>query len=795
MHPFKKILAIVAGVLLLLLSAGLLFTYQLNSSSIPDYNEDVDLTGLSSPVTVTRDSLGIPHVYAQNETDLYMVVGYLMAQDRLWQMDLLRRVTTGRLSEVLDPGLAEVDLLFRALQLPDKSNRVLERTSPEMLACLKAFSDGINQFMEQHRKKLPVEFRILGYEPEPWTPQHTANMIGYMSWSLTSGWNTEISLFKLKHLVDSVRFAELVPDLDLHTTTVYPEGLAADTSLVLESALSEAAQFIRSKGLQVFGGSNNWAVSGSKSTTGMPILANDMHLGLMVPGIWYQMHHVVEGKLNVTGVVLPGSPYVICGHNEYIAWGMTNVTVDDLDFYLETIHPGDTNRYMLDGQWRQMELVEEHIRLKGKKEPLIRVNRYTHRGPVVGAFRGIDSLVVSARWQGREYSNELRTVHLLNRASDWDQFRDALRTFTSISQNVVYADRSGNIGLQCAAGIPIRKGSGIMVFPGDTSLYDWTGRVPFEELPNVYNPPSGHVSSANNRTAGPGYPYYVGTWFSLPSRIDRIRELLEEKELLGISDFQRMQGDQQSVLARELCPVYLEALADRAEGTYLEALTVLEQWDHTLDQDSPGALIFEVMWHRLHEAVFLDELGPDKLSLVYGSIGSNLLNRIKNTGHSAWCDDVTTPDRTELWEDNIRVAFHQTVDTLVHMFGNEPSSWKWGTLHQLLLKHPLGEVRILDRVFSLNRGPYPVGGSFHTVCPFSYARDTYIADHGASQRHVFNTADWDRSVTVIPTGTSGVPAARHFMDQTPLYMDHRYHTDPFSKSAVETHALYSNTFR
>jgi len=795
MQKVKKIPAILAGAFLFFIAGGLLLIHQINSRAIPDYNEDVDLQNLSAPVSVIRDSLGIPHVYAETETDLYRVVGYLMAQDRLWQMDLLRRVTTGRLSEVLDPGLVEVDRLFRALQLPEKSRKVLDSTSPEMLDCITAFADGINQFMEQNRKKLPVEFRILGYEPDPWTPEHTANMIGYMSWSLTSGWNTEISLYKLMHAVDSVRFAELVPDFGLHRSTVYPPGPLADSSPELKSALSEAADFISSKGLQVFRGSNNWAVSGSRSTSGMPILANDMHLGLMVPGIWYQMHQVVEGKLNVTGVVLPGSPYVICGHNEDIAWGMTNVAVDDLDFYLEITHPEDSNRYLLDGKWMDMELVEESIRVKGKEEPLVLINRYTHRGPVVGTFRGLDSLVISARWQGREYSNELRTVHLLNRASGWDEFTDALRTFTSISQNVVYADTKGNIGMQCAAGIPVREGNGIMMYPGDTSLFDWKGNVPFGELPFAFNPPTGHVSSANNRTAGPGYPYYIGTWFSLPSRIDRIREMLEEKDLHGTADFSRMQGDQHSRLAMDFCPVYLDALRGRMEGTSLEAMKLLENWDCHMGPDSPAALIFDVMWHQLHEVLFMDELGPEKLSLVSGSIGGNMLNRIRNTRHSAWCDDVNTPEKTESWEDNIRKAFQLTVDTLVNRFGNDPSSWKWGDLHRLHLKHPLGEVRILDRIFRLNRGPYAVGGSFHTVCPYSYPANTYIADHGASERHIFNTADWDKSLTVIPTGTSGVPAARHFMDQTRLYLDKKYHADPFTRSAVESHALYRNTFR
>jgi len=258
------------------------------------------------------------------------------------------------------------------------------------------------------------------------------------------------------------------------------------------------------------------------------------------------MHHVIEGELNVTGVVLPGAPYVIAGHNEDIAWGMTNVTVDDLDFYLETINPSDSNQYLLNGEWVDMRIVEEEIRVKGQKDPLKRYIRYTHRGPVVSSFKGVKDKVISIRWQGNEFSNEVRSVHLLNRAENWEDFRNAVRTFNSVNQNIVYADRFGNIGLQTSAGIPIRKEGGIPVYPGDTSLYDWQGQVPFEELPFSYNPECGYVSSANNKTVDESYPYYIGSWFSLPNRIGRIREMLEEKEVLGTDDFKRMLRDQHS---------------------------------------------------------------------------------------------------------------------------------------------------------------------------------------------------------------------------------------------------------
>jgi penicillin amidase len=565
----------------------------------------------------------------------------------------------------------------------------------------------------------------------------------------------------------------------------------------MQSGIDDAIRIVKELGLEIFEASNNWAVSGTRSKTGMPLMANDMHLGLMAPGIWIQMHQVVEGSLNVTGVVLPGAPFIVAGHNENIGWGMTNVTVDDIDFYLETIHPADSNQYLLDGGWKDMELVEEKIIVKGKEQPVIRTNRYTHRGPVVSEFRGVDDHVISIRWQGREFSNELRACYLLNRAAGWEDFREAVRTFNSVSQNIVYADRFGNIGLQTAAGVPIRNGGGILVFPGDTSLSDWIGQVPFEELPYTFNPECGYVSSANNRTVDDDYPYYIGTWFSLPNRIERIREMLDSQPQFDVEDFKRMLRDQTSHFAKKMNPVYLAALEGKTEGIYKEALSELKQWDYNMEATSSAALIFEILWLELNRTIFSDELGKDLYPLMLSEniISRNLINRLRISGESAWCDDITTEGITEGFQDNIAAAFTHAVDTIASMFGEDPGSWEWGDLHKVSLMHPLGSVAIVDKLFKVNRGPFPIGGSFHTVCPYSYPMGkSFVANHGASERHIFNTADWDLSLTVIPTGVSGVPASPHYLDQTELYINNRFHSDPFSREAVERSKKYTAVF-
>jgi penicillin amidase len=795
MNAFKRILIALLILLVLALTTVILLVNNIRNKAVADYGKPVDIENLAEPVTVYRDSLGIPHVYAKSEEDLYRVVGYLSAQDRLWQMDLMRRITTGRLSEIFGADMLAADQLFRSFEFSKKSEDVLSKTDPEMLRCLEAYTDGVNQYIKKNNRKLSFEFTLLGYKPENWTLTHTTNLIGYMAWDLTSGWSTDMAMYKISQLVDDSLLMELFPDPGVQSRHVFPEYMSSNNELAIRSTLDEAVRSVDELGLQVFQASNNWAVSGGKSTSGMPLLANDMHLGFMSPGIWYQMHHVVEGKLNVTGVVLPGQPYVICGHNEDIAWGMTNVTVDNLDFYLETINPADTNQYKLNGRWVDMRIVEETIAVKGD-DPVVRTNRFTHRGPIVSSFKGISDKVISARWIGTDYSNELRTVHLFNRASNWGEFREAASSFVAISQNIVYADRQGNIGLQCAAGVPLRKGDPVMIYPGDTTLYDWQGIVPFEDLPYEFNPERGYVSSANNKTVGEDYPYYMGTWYSLPNRIDRIRELLEETGQHGNEDFKRIHSDQLSAFARKLTPVYLDALNETYEDTEKAAFESLQSWNYVMDKSMAAPLIYEQIFPELMHALYADELGDHyPLILDNNTIARHHIYALAEKGISAWCDNITTTDRTETFDDAIRTAFSRAVDTLSALVGPDVSTWKWGDVHTITIEHPMGGVSIVNKLFKPNLGPHAVGGSFHTVAPFSYpVGKSYKVTHGASQRHIYSTADWDASETVIPTGTSGVPASEYYGNQTKMYLNFKYHSDPFTREAVEKRAKYTTLF-
>ena len=792
MKILKRILLGLLILIILIVVAGVFFLHYLKTAAVPDYNKDLVLWNLKDTVQVFRDEHAVPHIYAQNEEDLYRAVGFAMAQDRLWQMDFLRRVTQGRLSEILGKDQAGTDLFLRSLRIQEKSEKVLAQADPEIKAALEAFSEGVNWYIMKY--PLPPEFKVLGYAPEFWEPVHSINLIGYMAWNLSAGWSTEYFLHRLRGQVSDEMIAEMIPNLENHKTEVYPEF--GNNRLQTENTIMDASENLKGLGVEIFSGSNNWSVSGRKSTSGTPLMANDMHLDFMAPGIWYQMHQVIDGKLNVTGVVLPGQPFVIAGHNDRIAWGMTNVMVDDLDFYAEKINE-DTTKYLYDGEWRDFDV--RNIIIKTKEgEDVHKTLRFTHRGPMVNEFKNEKETPLSIRWLGNETSNEIRTIYLLDHARDWGDFRDALSTFISVSQNVVYADVDGNIGLQCSAGVPIRAGSGIEIYPGDSSKYDWKGLVPFEELPSEFNPERGYVSSANNKTVPDNYPYYISHWFATPSRIDRIREMLESKEKLGIDDFKAMQSDFQSKTAGEMTPVYLSSLQDISDwnATEKQALDKLANWDCTLTRESQAASIFEVLYRKSMLNLVKDDLSPGLFERIKGErmLLENLMMNVLESKDSEWIDNIKT-DKKETFDDLVIQSFKETVAELSAQLGADVEQWQWGKIHSFTLSHPLGVVDILNKVLDMNRGPFEVPGSYHTVCPYSYSfTNLYKTNHGASERHIFDTQNWDRSETIIPTGTSGIPASDFYLDQTDLYLHNQYHADPFSKTGVEKAAKFKMKF-
>ena len=788
MKIFLRVIQILLILLVIVFIGGLFLVDRIGSRAIPDYNKDVDLRNMTGTVEVYRNEYAVPHIFAETEEDLYRAVGYVMASDRMWQMDLIRRGTTGRLAEIFGDDLVNTDALMRSLRISEKSEMLLKKLSPEVKLSLIAFTDGVNQYIEQYRKKLPPEFAILGYEPDLWEPLHSVNMIGYMSWDLTGGYRSKLDIHKLLKVVGEEKVKDFLPGPASHGTLVFP-GLE-DT--LVNSDLYAAFEQLSDLGLTgVFHGSNNWAINRHKVNNGAAIMCNDMHLGLWAPGIWYQIHCVVPGKVDVTGVAVPGQPFVIGGHNDRIAWGMTNVGVDDTDFYIEKLS-ADSTQYFFNDRWHDLRIDEEIIKSSSGNE-FKRTLRYTHRGPIVSSFRDYKEAPISMRWIGNEYSNELLGVYLLNRADNWEDFREACSYFKATSQNIIYADVDGNIGLQNSAGVPLKKDHYYSIYPGDTDEYDWTGLLNFELLPNSYNPPEGYVSSANNRVSGEHYPFFISHWPEVPYRIDRIRQLLNMQDNMGVPDMKAIHLDKYSLMYRDFKPL-ITAILNRTSMTDIEteAYEIFKTFDGQLDKHAAAPAILQAFYMAYLENTMGDELDSLHYDMVMRS-SSFVRNFVLNTwgrSDSPWMDDVTTA-RIEGFNDMVIESFKDAVADLGKKLGKKPENWQWGDVHQLTLEHPMGGVKILNRFFGLNRGPYALGGDCFNVGPFVYRYyNPYKIEHGPSHRHIFTTDDWDRSQTVIPTGTSGIPKSPYYCDQTELYVNGKYHSDYVSKYLVREHAAY-----
>lgn len=789
MKTTKRIILSVTAILFFILTSLMLYICCVKHGAIPVYEGNMVLEGLDEEVRIYFDERGMPHIYAGTEKDLYYATGWVMARERLWQIDLIRRATRGRLSELFGSDYVNTDISLRSLSMTEKSKIVLENAEPEILQAVQYYCDGVNKYIADARRTLPPEFHILRYRPEAWTPEDVANIIGYMGWDLASGTLSEdLFNYRLLNRLGEEVATQIIPDWKEINSYVYPDFNLDDQHYEALFSYIKASEKPAGLGISLFSGSNNWAVSGDRSATGMPVLSNDMHLGLGSPGIWIQIHQVVPGKLNVTGVAVPGQPFVVAGHNEHIAWGLTNLMVDDIDLFVEKTDSTMQGMYYFNGEWREMEKREEVIKIKGGGE--IRENIFfTHRGPIISGMRNIRDAVVSMRWSGYDTSDELYTIYKLNRASSWDEFRDALSHFRSISQNFAYADVYGNIGMNAGGGIPLRKGHGTMIRDGATDEYDWTGYVPFDRLPSVFNPENGFVSSANNKTVSDDYPYYISTSFSMPYRIDRIRKMLSAGEKHDIADMKRMITDQTSEYASLLVPLILNSIEGiPLSGSEEKAAALLRDWDMVMSADKEAPSVFEFFRPAFAKEVLGKKLG-NLYKEVPGVYRDYYIYRLLLKVGDKSCPATVTEDEYIDISEKITSAFRTAVSKLEdHCISIGMSDWKWGDIHKLVLEHPIGSVRIIDRIFVLNSPAYRTGGSNHTVCPYSYGSG-FSVNHGASQRHIYNTADWDDSWSIIPTGNSGIPGSPYYLSQTAKYVEGGFYRDYFSEEAVRKNSI------
>jgi penicillin amidase len=802
-------------ILIILLSLVIilsLFGFITIRRSFPKVDGPITVPGLSNEVEIIRDSMGVPHLYASTEHDLFMAQGYVHAQDRFFQMDFWRHIGAGRLAEMFGESQVETDIFLRTMGWTRLAEKEIENLDAESRAILQAYTDGVNAYLaEHHGAELSFEYVLLGvlspdYEPEPWEISNILTWAKVMAFDLSgnsSGWQ-DLTRAKIYKQIGAEKAQDLNPTYPSEHPFIVPEPSSPEARQEQDNESAEyhidpstapptAIDWISTG--PIFG-SNSWVISGERTTTGSPLLANDPHLGIQLPSIWYEVglhcQPITEAcRSNVTGFSFAGAPGVIIGHNGDIAWGFTNVGPDVLDLFIEKINPENPNQYEVNGEWRDMTLIDETIQVAGG-EPITITVRKTHHGPI---FSDIDdafddltgttnlgvpsNYAVSVCWTALEPSSIFKAILNMNTASDWASFRNALRDFNVPSQNMIYADVHGNIGYQTPGNIPIRtSGDGLLPVPGWTEAYDWQGYIPFDELPSSYNPSQGFIVTANNAIVGSEYPYSISRTWDLGYRANRISDLIQGHEKISIQDIQAIQGDNFHAMGPILIPILTSlSFEDQELNQYASEL---EGWDYQNNLESRQAAIFNAFWRHLLLETFSDEI-PENIpsSSAAFLIIENLADDLQNS----WWDDIETPT-IEKRDEIMTRAFQAAILELEDVLGKDDRDWLWGDLHTRTFRSELG-IGPLSLIF--NRGPFPTDGGSSLVNNNSWneAKD-YDVVVLPSMRMIVDLANLENSYTIHTTGQSGHAFHPHYIDMADLWGMNVLHPMLWSREQVES---------
>ncbi len=788
----SRLLAGAAAVLVVLLAAGaLFFRYQIRKS-FPVTSGSLRVSGLQHTVTVIRDGYGVPSIEAQNEHDLMVATGFVHAQDRLWQMDLERRAGEGRLSELFGAATLPFDKMFRIVGIRRSAEAIAGAIDAASLERLQWYADGVNAFIAGAHGRLPAEFDLLNYQPEPWTPLHSIVIGRLMAWELNLSWWTDVTYGMIAERVGLMAALEIMPGFPADVPPTVPAAdWRAYASLgrdYMHAARDFGAAFASAS---ISGGSNAWVIAPSRSATGAVLLANDTHLRLESPSRWYEMQMLAPG-INVRGMSLAGVPAVVAGRNARIAWGITNVMADDADFYAEWLDSLSGTTYLYDGHWRPVRTINEEISVRGDTVRPLTI-RLTHHGPLISdvvtpAHHARPAYAVSMRWTGNEIDDQFGAFLRIDRAQNWKEFVAGVREFAVPGQNFVYGDSGGTIGYWCGAKIPIRSGrSSLLPLPGWDPAVEWRGFVPFAKLPHRLNPPEGFIATANNKIVDNTYPYHISDLWEPASRIQRLNAVLGRKEdVFSMQDFEWLQNDTYSYYARELVPYIMHACGDSA-AAFPGGERVYEyfrNWNFQFSRDDLATTIFQVFLIRLFHNTFGDEMGEDLLHdwMTLSNIPLRVMAQLVREGTSSWFDDIASPG-TETRDDIIRKSLREAVGELDRRLGSDNRMWRWGDLHTVELRHPFGRRKPLDRIFNI--GPFPAGGGPTALMSCEYSlNEPFGVTVGPSFRQIFDLAGDGAIRSVLPSGQSGQAFHRHYDDQTRLWLNGGYRVSSFTARAL-----------
>lgn len=752
---------------LLLLAAGALAWLLL--ASLPDTEGELAAPGLERPVRIARDDAAIPHVRAGSEADAYLAMGFLHGQDRLWQMEFHRRLAQGRLAEILGPSALPFDRFFRTLGLARRAEAAASALPPETARLLAAYAQGVNAAIARFGRTLPPEFLLLRHRPEPWRPADSVLFQKLMALDLSMNWREELLRARLLRRLGPERLQELWPG----SAASDPVTLAALRGLPLDR-LAEALPPAPPPGL----GSNVWVVDGSRTASGRPLLANDPHLRLQMPGHWYLAHLEAPG-LDVSGATLPSLPFVVLGRNPDIAWGFTNTGSDTQDLFVERVAPEDPGRYLAPGGSLPFATRVETIAVRGQAPEALTV-RETRHGPVISdlvpaaAETAGEGHVLALAWALlRDTDTTMTAGFALGRARDWPGFVAAASLYQGAQQNMAYADRTGLIGMFSPGLVPIRKaGDGSLPAPGWAGDHDWEGTIPPERLPRELAPARGLLLNANNRLVGDSYPYPLTSDWEPPLRAERLEALLADAHGLDAGRMAAIQLDQASTLAAWFLPHLLAAEPETPEQR--EMLAAMAAWGRRMAEGRPEPLLFAAWYDALAAAVYEDELGP-LFPAFRGQRAEFMRHVLGAAGH--WCDDIRTP-AVETCRDAATRALRVAVAGLAARYGRDWRRWRWGEAHPAVMAHmPFEQAPGLRALFSL---AFPVGGDGSTVNVAHHGREArdgvpFAVVAAATYRAVYDLADGGGgSRWVAATGQSGHPLSPHYRDMAELWRQGRY---------------------
>jgi penicillin G amidase len=800
MKTLLKILAFTAVVLVL---AAIFLPGRIIGSGMPDLDAMLSHPSLLGEVTVTRDEWGVPHIKAEYATDAYFAYGYTVAQDRLFQLEILRRLGRGELAEIVgEPGLG-IDKISRTLLWRKTAERLLADESqydPEFVAANDAFITGLNHFIATN--KAPIEYKVLGFEPKPFTKEDSYALLGYMAYGFADGIRSD-SL----HAILQARIADkdvdlLFPGYSRQRPVTVMEGIGEERGPQARSAnalrpetyagLETLASMLEApiQGYGAFHGSNSWVLGPSRSKSGGALLANDPHIGFTNPAVWYECQMSYPG-FELYGVHLPLIPFPVIGHSPNKGWTMTMFENDDLDLFRETFNPDNPKEVMYKGEWAPVEEWTETIQVKGA-DPVELTVRVTPHGPIVtDMIDGYDGDPVSAWWLFHQVdASSVQAFYDLGKAKTMDESRDAVSHIIAPGLNISYTDKEGNIAWWAAARLPHRPAhvNSQTILDGASGADEPLGMLPFSDNPQLENPPRGVIVTSNNMsTTGPVGPLAELEGYWQPAdRAWRIEELLAQQDTWSLDELKAVQFDNKLITGDRVTDAVLTALADSADalqGAPRAAYDALKDWDYGHTTDSVGASVHRYVYDALMDAILLDELGETNLA-TYQKIGNsrNFITYVVRDLGNPYYDNIDTKE-VESAADIFRQAFADGVETLVSQHGTDPKGWEWGKVHTV--EYPyliLGNVDMFKRWWSI--GPFPAQGTNESVAKMSWRSDRYKVEHGASMRLLLDYSDYGNTENmwfILPTGNSGHVMSPHYDDQAQMYLQGEYrsiHTRP-----------------